>query len=99
MALAANGGAASASSSYSAAYPASAAINGDRKGTGYGSGGVWVDSSPGAYPDSLEVAFSGTRTIGEVGVFTVQDNFSNPAEPTESLTFAQYGVADFDVQY
>jgi hypothetical protein len=99
VAAAANGGVATASSTFSAAYPASAVNNGDRRGTGYGNGGVWVDATSGAYPDTLEVAFNGAKTISEVGVFTVQDNFQNPAEPTESLTFAQYGVADFDVQY
>jgi peptidyl-Asp metalloendopeptidase len=99
VAAAANGGVATASSTFSAAYPASAVNNGDRRGTGYGNGGVWVDATSGAYPDTMEIAFNGAKTISEVGVFTVQDNFQNPAEPTESLTFAQYGVADFDVQY
>ena len=99
FALAANGGVATASSSFSGAYPASAANNGDRRGSGYGGGGVWVDASPGAYPDSLEVAFNGTKTISEIGVFTVQDNFQSPAEPTATLTFSQYGNRDFEVQY
>jgi hypothetical protein len=99
FALAGNGGVATASSSFSSAYPASAAINGDRRGSGYGGGGVWADATPGAYPDTLEIAFNGSKTISEVGVFTVQDNFSTPAEPTGSMTFSQYGNRDFEVQY
>jgi hypothetical protein len=58
-----------------------------------------VDATPGAYPDTLEIAFNGTKTISEIGVFTVQDNFQSPAEPTATLTFSQYGNRDFEVQY
>ena len=31
-------------------------------------------------------------------IYTVQDNYSNPIEPTDALTFSQYGVVDFTVQ-
>ena len=99
FALAGNGGVATASSVFSAAFPAAAANNGDRRGAGYGGGGVWADGSPGVYPDALEIAFDGTKLIGEVGVFTVQDGFQDPADPTEGMTFSQWGVADFEVQY
>ncbi|HYJ92330.1 MAG TPA: hypothetical protein VEV84_13550, partial [Pyrinomonadaceae bacterium] len=43
--------------------------------------------------------FSGSKTISEIDVFTVQDNYSSPSEPTESMTFSSYGIKDFDVQY
>ena len=29
----------------------------------------------------------------------VQDNYSNPSEPTLADTFGQYGVTSFDIQY
>ena len=45
-----NGGVASASSTYSAAYPAQAVNNGDRKGTNWGSGGGWADATLGSWP-------------------------------------------------
>jgi len=32
-------------------------------------------------------------------VFTVQDNFQAPVEPTDSMTFSQYGLTSFVVQY
>jgi subtilisin family serine protease len=99
VALAANGGVATASSSYNSGYSPAGAINGDRRGTGWGSGGGWNDATGGSWPDSLDVAFSGARTITEVDVFSVQDNFQAPAEPTQSATFTLYGLRDFQVQY
>jgi len=35
----------------------------------------------------------------EVRVFTLQDNFKNPQEPTPNMTATVYGIIDFDVQY
>ena len=99
VAAQANGGVASASSSHSAAFPASGANNGDRKGVSWGSGGGWNDATPGAFPDWLRVDFSGPRTIGEIDVFTVQDDYVAPAEPTPNMTFTKYGITDFQVVY
>ena len=39
------------------------------------------------------------QNIDEIDVFSVQDNFAAPAEPTPSMTFSLYGLRDFDVQY
>ncbi len=99
VALYSNGGSASGSTTFSTSYPASAAINGDRRGTGWGSGGGWMDKTSNSYPDWLEVDFNGTKTIDELDVFTLQDNYSNPSEPTETMTFSQYGIVDFQLQY
>ena len=99
-ALTANGGTATVSSQFSTAYPASTLINGDRKGSGWGSSrGGWNDATAGGFPDWTEIAFSGSRTIDEVNVFTLQDNYSTPAEPTLDMTFSQFGAVNFDVQY
>jgi hypothetical protein len=82
VALASNGGTASASSVFDANYPAERTNNGDRKGIGWGTGnGGWNDATPDAYPDWLEIAFSGTKLIEEIGVVTLQDDFQNPVEP------------------
>ena len=43
--------------------------------------------------------FAGTKTIDEIDVFTVQDNYASPTEPTDTQTFTNYGITDFDVQY
>ncbi len=100
VALAANGGIASASSTFSAAYAVSGVNNGDRSGAGWGGGsGGWNDATDSAYPDWVEIAFSGSQTINEIDVFTVQDNFGSPSNPTEGMTFSLYGITGFDVQY
>ena len=99
MALAINGGVASASSTYSPAYAPAGAINGDRKGLNYGNGGGWNDGTPNAIPDWLEVDFRGTKIIQEVDVFSMQDNYSAPIEPTPTMTFTSFGLRSFEVQY
>jgi YD repeat-containing protein len=81
FALAISGATASASSTSSSSYPASAAINGDRKGTYWGLGGGWMDATANTYPDWIQVDFNGGKTIDEVDVFTLQDNYSNPRMP------------------
>jgi hypothetical protein len=99
FALASNGGSASASSEYNAGFSASGTNNGDRKGLNWGAGGGWNDATPGTYPDWLQINFSGNKMIDEIDLFTVQDNFSSPSEPTLASTFTQYGITHFDVQY
>ena len=97
VALAANGGVASASSTFSSNYAVNGVNNGDRTGAGWavGSGG-WNDATEQTYPDEVEIAFSGPKTINEIDVFTLQDHPGEP--PTESMTFADHGITDFDVQ-
>jgi subtilisin family serine protease len=99
VALPANGGLAVASSTYSSLYPVSSLINGDRKGVGWGSGGGWADGTAKVWPDWVEVEFNGARTIEEIDVFTVQDNYAAPSDPTLSMTFTKWGVRDFVVEY
>ena len=101
MALASNGATVTASSTlvnppYS--YPVSAVTNGDRKGLNAGMGGNWA-SSTATFPQWVEVAFNGSKTINEVDVFSLQDNYANPIEPTEATTFSLYGLTGFQVQY
>jgi len=38
------------------------------------------------------VTFNGSKTIDEIEVYTLQDNYTNPAEPTETMTFSVYNV-------
>jgi hypothetical protein len=99
VALQANGGVATASSSFSSAYPATAVNNGDRAGTGLGAGGVWTDNTSGVFPDWVQVNFNGAKSISEIDVFTVQDNYTSPVAPTAGQTFTLYGITAFDVQY
>jgi RHS repeat-associated protein len=100
VAAASNGATATASSTYhSTNTPVSAVINGDRKGVNWGSGGGWMDNTPSTYPDWVQVDFSGSKSISEIDVFSIQDNYSSPSEPTESMTFSNYGLTIFGVQY
>jgi len=98
VAASGNGGVASASSSYGGAYPVSAINNGERAGAGWGSGGGWADATNNAYPDWVQVTFSGQQTIDQVVVYTVQDNWASPVEPDDTSTFASWGVSGFQVQ-
>ncbi|MFT3792606.1 MAG: S8 family serine peptidase [Rudaea sp.] len=97
-AAAANDATASASSTYSANYPAAAAIDGDRLGANWSHGGGWNDANAGVFPDWLQVSFAASHVIDTVTVYTLQDNFPNPAEPDDTLTFSAYGLTAFDVQ-
>ena len=98
VALATAGGVASASSVYGPGFPASAVNNGDRAGMNWGAGSGWNDGTRNAYPDWVEVDFAGYKTLDRVVVYTLQDNNTNPVEPTDSMTFTRFGVVDFDVQ-
>jgi hypothetical protein len=99
MALASNGSVATASSTYNVNYPPGAVINGDRKGLNPGAGGYWNDGTPNATPDWLEIAFNGAKVIDEVSVFSLQDNYTSPVEPTPTMTFTSWGLRAFEVQY
>ena len=95
-----NGGVATASSTKDDEnYPPSSVINGDRRGIGWGNGGGWSDNTPGSFPDTIEVEFSNVMSIDEVDVFTLQDAWWNPIEPTESTVFNNNGITAFTVQY
>jgi hypothetical protein len=93
-----NGGSASASSTNDGYFPG-AIIDGDRSGLNLTSGGGWRDGTPGVFPDWVEIAFSGPMNIDEIDVFTQQDGWWNPQEPTETLLFFNNGITAFDVQY
>ena len=99
VALQANGGVATASSTRNSDYPASGANNGEHIGADYANGGVWVDGTESVYPDWLQITFNGQKSISEIDVYTVQDNRENPVEPTETMTFEEFGNTKFSVQY
>jgi nucleoside permease NupC len=88
-----------ASSVHSAGYAAAGAINGDRRGQNWGAGGGWNDGTPGAFPDSLEIDFNAAYAIDRINVFSVQDAYLTPIEPTAGMTFTAYGLTAFDIEY
>jgi hypothetical protein len=99
VALASAGGTASASStlSPSASFPVASVINGDHTGGPWGNGGGWIDGTTSSFPDWVQLVFNGPKTVDRVVVYSIQDNFANPVEPTDSQTFSLFGVVDFTV--
>jgi hypothetical protein len=98
VAAAANGGMATASSTQDN-YTPDAVIDGDRKGLNLTSGGGWRDDTANAFPDWIEVAFVSEMEIDEISVFTQQDAWWSPVEPTEATSFFNNGITSFEVQY
>ena len=96
---AASAGATATASSADSGFGVAGAINGDRRGVNWGAGGGWQDGTPGSFPDWLQVDFAGARTITEVRLFSIQDNYAAPVEPTTTQLFSKYGVTTFTVQY
>lgn len=101
IALGTAGSIASATSSHSSGlYPAGGAINGNHTGSDWNNGGGWNDGTRDAYPDTLEVNFGQSRTIDEISVYTLQNNWQNAAvEPTETTSASAEGILDFTVEY
>jgi hypothetical protein len=100
VALGSNGATATASSTYTNRnYSTAGAIDGEHRGVNWENGGGWNDDTRGAWPDWLEVAFNGAKTVNEIRVYTVQNDFRNPVEPTATTPADIYGIRDFDVQY
>jgi RHS repeat-associated protein len=99
VALAANGGVASASSSHTCCgFSLGGAINGNINGP-WGNGEGWNDATENALPDWYQVDFAGSKTINEIDVFSLHDDYTQPNTPTETQTFSLYGLVNFEVQY
>jgi hypothetical protein len=100
VALAANGGVATVSSFFDSRFNPRNLVNGDRTGVNFTTGGGgWHDATVSQFPDWAQVTFSGQKSINEIDVYTVQDNYVTPLEPTPVMFFTQYGPTAFDMQY
>ena len=94
------GATAEASSTYTTRnYSPGGAIDGDRKGQDWENGGGWNDSTRDIWPDWLQVNFNGSQMISQVRVYTLQNDFRNPVEPTAATPADIYGIEDLQVQY
>src|SRR5439155_1047495 len=60
--------------------------------------GGWAAATANNFPDWVQINFSGSKTIDHVVVYTVQDNWQSPVEPTDTMTFTLWGLTDFTVQ-
>ncbi len=102
VALSSFGGIATSSSNYDWQFHPYSVINGDRRGYDYGAGrngGCWNDKTPDVFPDWVQIDFDREYSIGEIDLFTVQDDHQNPVEPTANLAMSKFGPKDFQVQY
>jgi len=100
VALAANGAVATASSSATGSgFFTSGAINGNYRGPWGNWVEGWNDNTPNVVPDWLQVDFAGSKTIDEISVFSLHDNYTVENTPTETQTFTLYGLLNFDLQY
>ena len=88
-----NGGVATGSTELSLA---SAGNDGSRT---WANGGAWKDNDPNVYPDTLQITFNGLKSIDEISVFSVRDDFTNTTPPSMSTTVSLYHIEDFQVQY
>ncbi len=99
VALASNGGVASASSYYNSGYAPGGANNGDESGANWGSGGGgWNSAYYGNFPEWLQINFNGNKSITQAIVYSVQDQYWAPSQPTDTMTFNNYGLVNFAVQ-
>ncbi len=99
-ALTALGAVPSASSTFTDRnYSVTGAFDGEITGANWEAGGGWNDSTRSVWPDNLDVAFSGgAKTISEIRVYTLQNNFRSPVSPDENTDASLYGILDFQVQ-
>lgn len=89
---------ASASSEYSADYPAYSAIDGERAGELWGDGGGWKGSLSAWF--RVDFNRAGPVSVGRVIVYSAQsDNPADPVtEPTNTQTCTDVGLTNFEVQ-
>jgi RHS repeat-associated protein len=97
-ALASNGGVASASSTDpSGNYPVATVNDGDRTGQTWGAGGGWQNSTPGVFHDYVQINFGTPQFIDAAIVYSLQDNYANGVDPSDTMTFSLYGITAFHV--
>jgi hypothetical protein len=97
VALAASGAVAAASSTGVGDGPLSSAsrlIDDTRSGADC----YWTDDTVDEFPDVAQVNFFGSKTIDRVVVYSVQDNYFDGIDPTDTDLCFVYGLVDFTVE-
>ncbi len=80
-------------------YSVTSAFDGEITGANWESGGGWNDNTREVWPDTLSIAFGGgAKTISEIRVYTLQNNFHSPVTPDTNTDASFYGIRDFEVQ-
>lgn len=52
----------------------------------------WNGATENVVPDWIQVDFAGSKTIDEIKVFSLHDNYTVQNTPTETQTFSLYGL-------
>ncbi len=74
-------------------------IDGDRTGKAWDNGGGWADATGNRDQDWVEIEFDKPKSIRQVNVFTLQDEYAKAAAPVTVVTAAsQFGIEDFTVE-
>ena len=97
VALATSGAVASASSTgWGDFAPSSASKLIDDRRSGFDS--YWTDDTVDEFPDVVQINFFGNKTIDRVVVYSVQDNYFDGVDPTDTDPCYVYGLVDFTVE-
>ena len=98
VALATNGAVAAASSTGFSddGPPASASKLIDD--TRSGANSYWTDDTVDEFPDVVQINFFGNKMIDRVVVYSVQDNYFDGVDPTDTDLCYIYGLVDFTVE-
>lgn len=101
VALAANGGVATASSTYAGTnYLPSNVNNGDVIGGLWGkAGGGWNDATLGTWGDWLQITFNRSYKISQIDVVTLQNGFAAATPVDLTSPSGTYGLTAYDIQY
>lgn len=99
LALASNGGVMSASSTLSLSYAASKANDGNITGaTAPNVVDYWNSSVQGNYPEYLTCTLGANSRIYRVVVYSVQDNYLTPSQPTPTMISTRFGLKDLQIE-
>jgi hypothetical protein len=97
VALAANGAVAAASSTGIGDGPPSS-VNNLIDDTRSGANSYWTDDTVDEFPDVVQITFFGNKTIDRIVVYSVQDNYFDGVDPTDTDACTVYGLVNFTVE-
>lgn len=90
VASSANGATIMTSSQYSAQFSSATLIDGRTGSEDWGQGGGWMDSTPGEFPDWVEISFNGSKTVDSINIYTLN---------SQEYPAGTYGVRNLTFEY
>lgn len=80
-------------------YIPDSAIDGDRTGNRWSNAGGWSAEIVRDLPDWFQIDFDGKKTISEISLFNLQNNFSTASVPTLDTICTSYALSEFRAEY